>query len=162
MKKEAGCYTKRFYRGELDDQVVTVANGAKVNKGYADFLTNGIWEQTETRRVTDRIRVVTGLSLSNFALIEGDTGIILFNTGGNDGTGLELLETKSSFSDKPVSAIIYSHHHYTNGTDSIQQAHPGREIPIYGHPATNQTRISAGELGPADAIQCKCGKFCGH
>jgi len=127
-----------FYRGGMDDRVVTVDNGARVNRDYASFIENGPWRETRTWAVRPGVHTITGRGLSNFTFIEGDTGLILFDTGVNDGMGLDALKMKAEFSDKPISAIIYSHWHYTGGTHAIRNAHPGQDIPIYGHPKLDE------------------------
>ena len=131
-----------FYRGDMDDRVVTAGNGARVNQDYAAFIENGPWRKTKTWAVRPRVHTITGHGLSNFTFIEGETGLILFDAGGNDGMGLDALKMKAEFSDKPISAIIYSHWHYTGGAQAIQNAHPGRDIPIYGHPKLDENMLA--------------------
>lgn len=122
-----------FYRGDLDEAVTTVDNGARVNRDYANFVKNGPWAKVKTWEVTERIHTITGYGLSNYTFIEGDTGLIMIDTGQNVGSGLEVLRMKQAFSDKPVVAIIYTHFHYTRGTKAIFQTYPVN-IPVYGHP----------------------------
>ena len=131
-----------FYRGDMDDQIVTMPNGAKVNKAYADFIDNGPWATPKLWHVTEGVYSVSGNGLANFNYIEGDTGIILFDTGGNAGMGLDALKQKEKFSDKPISAIIYSHHHYGGGTHAVLAQYPDRDIPIYGHPDVDKNLVS--------------------
>ena len=123
-----------FYRGDLDDQVITVDNGARVNAAYAAFVAEGPWAEVKTWEVTPRIHTITGYGIANHTFVEGDTGLIMIDTGQNMGAGLEALKMKRAFSDKPVVAVIYSHHHYTRGTRAIAQSYPDIDIPIFGHP----------------------------
>ncbi len=139
-----------FYRGDLDDQVVTAENGARVNRAYAEFMGEGIWSEEKTWAVHERVHTITGYGLPNYTFIEGDTGLILIDTGINKGMGQQLLQKKLEFSDKPIVAIVYSHHHYTGGTDGILEAYPDREIPIYGHPKLDENLLTSFlVLGPA-------------
>ena len=132
-----------FYRGDLDDQVVKVSNGAMVNRDYAAFMENGAWSQVKTWQINDRVHTITGYGLPNYSFVEGDTGLILFDTGINKGMGLELIEKKASFSNKPIVAIIYSHHHYTGGAGGVLSAYPDKNIPIYGHPKLDENLINS-------------------
>ena len=123
-----------FYRGDLDDQVMAVENGARVNRAYAAFVADGPWAEVKTWEVTPRIHTITGYGIANHTFVEGESGLILIDTGQNMGAGLEALKMKEGFSDKPVVAVIYSHHHYTRGTQAVAQSYPDIDIPIFGHP----------------------------
>ena len=138
-----GTDTPLFYRGDLDDQVVTANNGAKVNRDYAAFMQNGIWSTEKTWRVHERVHTITGYGLPNYTFVEGDRGLILFDTGINKGMGQALLKKKQEFSSKPIVAIIYSHHHYTGGTGGILSAYPEQQIPIYGHPKLDENLLTS-------------------
>ena len=127
-----------FYRGDLDDQVVSADNGARVHRAYASFVGEGPWAAVKTWEVTPRIHTITGYGIANHTFIEGETGLIMIDTGQNLGAGLEALNMKQAFSDKPVVAIIYSHHHYTRGTRAIVQNYPEIDIPIFGHPDVDE------------------------
>lgn len=128
-----------FYRGELDDQKTTAENGAILNRDYERFIKDGPWGQVKTWPVGERTHTITGYGLPNYTFVEGATGLILIDTGMNIGTGIELLNKKTEFSDKPIVAIIYTHSHYTGGSKGILEQHPG--IPIYGHPLLEKNRL---------------------
>lgn len=125
---------KLFYRGDMDDAIVKVDNGAHVNHDYAAFVEQGPWSKVTTVQVTPRIHTIVGYGMSNYTFIEADTGLIMVDSGQNIGSGLEVLKMKQAFSDKPVVAIIYTHFHYTRGTEAVFQSYPDLEIPVYGHP----------------------------
>ena len=127
-----------FYRGDLDDQVVTADNGARVNRAYAAFVADGPWAEVKTWEVTPRIHTITGYGIANHTFVEGESGLIMIDTGQNMGAGLEALKMKQAFSDKPVVAVIYSHHHYTRGTQAVAQSYPDIDIPIFGHPDVDE------------------------
>ena len=127
-----------FYRGNLDDKVITVDNGARVNSAYASFVAEGPWAEVKTWEVTPRIHTITGYGIANHTFVEGETGLIMIDTGQNLGAGLEALKVKQAFSDKPVVAVIYSHHHYTRGTRAVVESYPDIDIPIFGHPDVDQ------------------------
>ena len=127
-----------FYRGDLDDKVITVDNGARVNSAYASFVADGPWAEVKTWEVTPRIHTITGYGIANHTFVEGETGLIMIDTGQNLGAGLEALKMKQAFSHKPVVAVIYSHHHYTRGTRAVVESYPDIDIPIFGHPDVDE------------------------
>lgn len=132
----------QFYRGDLDHKVITASNGARVNSDYASFITDGPWAQVKTWQVSPKIHTITGYGLSNYTFVEGTSGLILIDTGLNSGSGLEILRMKAAFSDKPISAIIYTHHHYTAGSQAIVASFPESNIAIYGHPDVDKNLLS--------------------
>jgi alkyl sulfatase BDS1-like metallo-beta-lactamase superfamily hydrolase len=123
-----------FYRGGNDDKVVTAPNGAKVHEDYEKSINDGAWGKTEIHNVTDGVWTITGYSLSNYTFIEGETGLIAFDTGGSVGMGATALEMIQKKVNKPVSAIIYSHFHYIGGATAYAASNPAKKIEIYGHP----------------------------
>lgn len=123
-----------FYRGGNDDRVVTAANGARVHEDYEKFLSEGAWAKPEIHNVTDGVWTITGYSISNYTFIEGETGLIAFDSGSNVGMGATALEMIQEKVNKPVSAIIYSHFHYMGGAKAYAASNPGEKIEIYGHP----------------------------
>ena len=126
--------TTPFYRGGADDEIATAANGAKVNKAYKTFISEGSFAKPEIHQVTDGVWTVTGYSLSNYTFIEGKTGLIAFDTGSSVGMGKTVLEMIQKKVNKPISAIIYSHFHYTGGARAYAASNPTGKVEIYGHP----------------------------
>jgi len=59
--------------------------------------------------------------MSNSVLIEGESGLIVFDTGASRAHGEAILREIRTLSDKPVLAVIYSHHHgdHTTGAGAI-------------------------------------------
>jgi alkyl sulfatase BDS1-like metallo-beta-lactamase superfamily hydrolase len=123
-----------FYRGGADDKVVTAANGAQVNEGYKKYISEGSMGKTEIHNVTDGVWTITGYSISNYTFIEGETGLIAFDSGTSAGMGKTALEMIQKKVNKPVSAIIYSHFHYTGGAQVYAASNPTQDIEVYGHP----------------------------
>ena len=123
-----------FYRGGNDDKVVTAANGAQVNESYKKFITEGSQGKTEIHNVTEGVWTITGYSISNYTFIEGETGLIAFDAGTSAGMGKTALEMIQKKVNKPVSAIIYSHFHYTGGAQVYAASNPTQDIEVYGHP----------------------------
>ena len=59
--------------------------------------------------------------LGNSTIIEGDDGLIVYDTGVNAEAGAHIAEEIKKVSDKPIKAVFYSHHHgdHYNGTSAI-------------------------------------------
>lgn len=59
--------------------------------------------------------------LGNSTIIEGDDGLIVYDTGVNNDAGEVIASEIAEIADKPVRAIFYSHHHadHYNGTSAI-------------------------------------------
>jgi len=62
--------------------------------------------------------------LGNATIIEGDDGLIVYDTGVNAEAGAHIAKEIRKISDKPVRVIFYSHHHgdHYNGTSAIVEA----------------------------------------
>lgn len=139
-----------FYRGDLDHKVVRADNGALLNEDYLRFIRDGSWGEVVCSEVRPGIHCLTGLGFANHTFIESENGYILFDTGTNYGSGVEMLKFKEQFSDKPIVAIIYSHHHYTQGAQAVLDAYPERNIPVYAHPLLEENLLCfKAEMGPA-------------
>jgi alkyl sulfatase BDS1-like metallo-beta-lactamase superfamily hydrolase len=62
--------------------------------------------------------------LGNSTIIEGDDGLIVYDTGVNAEAGAHIAAEIRKLSSKPIKAIFYSHHHgdHYNGTSAIVDA----------------------------------------
>jgi alkyl sulfatase BDS1-like metallo-beta-lactamase superfamily hydrolase len=140
---------KLFYRGDYDDHKVEASNGAIVRDGYRDFIVDGVWGETKMHKVREGVHTLTGYSISNYTFIEGKTGLIAFDTGGSIGMGKESLAMIREVTDKPIVAIIYSHHHYTQGAKVYVEEGGGKDVKIFGHPDLDRNlQSTVGALGP--------------
>jgi alkyl sulfatase BDS1-like metallo-beta-lactamase superfamily hydrolase len=146
-----------FYRGDMDHKVVTAENGARVNEDYLTFIRDGAWGEVRCEAVCDGVHVVTGFGYANSTFIETHSGWILVDTGTNMGSGVELLKLKEQFSDKPVVAIIYSHHHYTAGAAAILEKYP--DIEIYAHPQVEQNLLGFKNAATMRGGQTQVGQY---
>ncbi|RLA39034.1 MAG: MBL fold metallo-hydrolase, partial [Gammaproteobacteria bacterium] len=136
--------SKPFYRGGADDSIATAANGARVNREYYKFISEGSFAKPVIHQVTDGVWTVTGYSLSNYTFIEGKTGLIAFDAGSSVGMGKTVLEMIQKKVNKPVSAIIYSHFHYTGGAKAYAASNPTEEVEIYAHPELKNNMAGQG------------------
>ena len=145
--------TPLFYRGAFDHKVGEAPNGARVNKDYIKWVQHpdyGAGPVVHNPR--EGVWSISGYSVSNYTFVEGDTGLIVFDTGNNIGMGRVALKIIREHTDKPVSAIIYSHHHYTGGAGVFARASKPGEVPVYGHPDVDRNLVSsAAALGPMQA-----------
>jgi alkyl sulfatase BDS1-like metallo-beta-lactamase superfamily hydrolase len=140
---------KLFYRGDFDNDKTKAPNGAIVNKAYLNFIAGGGWAETKTFKVREGVYTIVGYSLSNYTFIEGETGLIAFDAGGNIGMGKDILAMIREVSDKPVKAIIYSHHHYTGGARVYVEEGGAEKVEVYGHPDLDMyIQATTGLLGP--------------
>ena len=78
---------------------------------------------------------VPGGWIGNSTIIEGDDGLIVYDTSVNVAAGKFIAEEIRKISDKPIKAIFYSHHHtdHYNGTSALvtpEQVASG-EVKIY-------------------------------
>jgi alkyl sulfatase BDS1-like metallo-beta-lactamase superfamily hydrolase len=81
--------------------------------------------------------------------IEGETGLIVFDAGNSVGMGKATLAMIREVSDKPIVAIIYSHHHYTGGARVYVEEGGGKDVKVFGHPDLERNlQSTAGVLGP--------------
>ena len=92
---------------------------------------------------------VPGGWIGNSTIIEGDDGLIVYDTGVNMAAGEYIAAEIRKLSDKPIKAIFYSHHHgdHYNGTQALvspQQVADG-SVKIYAW--ENFEREKANEFG---------------
>jgi len=95
--------------------------------------------------------------LGNATIIEGDDGLIVYDTGVNAEAGAHIASEIRSISDKPIRAIFYSHHHgdHYNGTSAIvsQAAVESGEVTIYAWENFEPERANEfGEIGVRQAL----------
>jgi len=95
--------------------------------------------------------------LGNSTIIEGDDGLIVYDTGVNAEAGAFIATEIRKISDKPIRAIFYSHHHgdHYNGTSAIVD--PGAvasgEVAVYAWENFAPERANEfGEIGIRQAL----------
>ncbi|MEH7377986.1 alkyl sulfatase dimerization domain-containing protein [Neobacillus drentensis] len=84
-------------------------------------------------KITDGVYQVIGVGLANTTMIEGKNGMIIVDTGDGIEEAEEHLEEFRKITDKPVSAIIYTHWHYTVGTRTYVPEGQEDSLEIWGH-----------------------------
>lgn len=137
-----------FYRGGQDNNKAAAPNGAIIN---ADFLHAITTMKTGMRvhEVRPGIRVILGYHSVNCIVVEGKSGLIVIETGTKFGHGRDLRQIIRGFSDKPVKAVIYSHHHYIGGAAGLLDGEKVEDIQVFAHPLMEQlAATTTGLLGP--------------
>jgi alkyl sulfatase BDS1-like metallo-beta-lactamase superfamily hydrolase len=132
-----------YMGGEVE--LVTAPNGAIINS-YAPSRLEIVHPSTpQVIAVADGIWQLAGMSISWPVVIEGEDGLIVFDTGDNLEEGRHFAREIEKLSDKPVKAIMYSHAHYTKGASAI--ARGDEDVMVIGHPALNANVTGGGGLG---------------
>ncbi len=86
-------------------------------------------------KVASNVYAAIGYGLANSIMIEGADGLIIVDTMESCEAASEVLAEFRKISDKPVSAIVYTHNH----VDHIFGAEvfaPGGGVPVYAHETT--------------------------
>jgi alkyl sulfatase BDS1-like metallo-beta-lactamase superfamily hydrolase len=93
--------------------------------------------------------------LGNSTIIEGDDGLIVYDTGVNLAAGELIAEEIRKISDKPVKAIFYSHHHtdHYNGAAAIVDPADAADGTVDIYAWENFTAEMANEFGELIARQ---------
>jgi alkyl sulfatase BDS1-like metallo-beta-lactamase superfamily hydrolase len=136
-------------------ELATAANGAVTNADVLRGLAVSIASEPRIVKLAEGVHSVVGLAAFNVAVIEGETGLIVYDTGDGMEDGRRVLDMVRTISRKPIAAVMYSHSHYSHGAKAIIGEQ--RDIAIVGHPKVNRI-VEAGagsaipgvfaELGP--------------
>ena len=105
---------KSLYMG-AEVPLAEAPNGAVINAETLEGTSRIIYTEPTTEKLADGVWCIGGLSIANTIVIEGDDGLIVYDTGDNKEEGEHIREAIRKISDKPIKAIIYSHSHYALG-----------------------------------------------
>jgi alkyl sulfatase BDS1-like metallo-beta-lactamase superfamily hydrolase len=125
-------------------ELTTLPNGAITHAGSQRQLTQSMYLEPTVDKVAPGVTVFGGDGFLNLTLIEGEGGLIVYDTGEVESDGERFLKQIRSVSDKPIVAILYSHSHYVHG--SKQLVGDGVGVKIIGHPQLN-TNLALGSSG---------------
>jgi alkyl sulfatase BDS1-like metallo-beta-lactamase superfamily hydrolase len=117
-------------------------NGAVTNADAYEKLRKTSYLEPEIDTVAPGVTVFGGDGFLNLTLIEGDGGLIVYDTGEYLGDGERFRRQVRSISDKPIVAVIYSHSHYVHGTTAVVD--DPAALTIIGHPRLNANLRSGG------------------
>jgi alkyl sulfatase BDS1-like metallo-beta-lactamase superfamily hydrolase len=155
MSTETSSPEKSRYMGR-DINLATAPNGAITNTEVLRNLAALMAPEPKAIKLVDGVHSIVGLAGFNVGVIEGDTGLIIYDTGDSMEDGHKVLDFVRTLSDKPITGLIYSHSHYAYGARAILG--DAQDIHVVGHPNVNRiAAIAAGggatfgvfdELGP--------------
>ena len=134
--------THRYMGAEVP--LTTLPNGARTNADALERLARTSYLAPIADRVAPGVTVFGGDGFLNLTLIEGDDGLIVYDTGETLEDGERFLRQIRTVSDKPIVAVLYSHSHYINGTTAL--VGDGAGVKIIGHPQVN-ANVAAGAAG---------------
>lgn len=135
----------RYMGGEVE--LVTAPNGALVNAEVLEVSPKISYLEPTTEKVADGVWCIGGYSLANTTVIEGDDGLIVYDTGDTREEAEHIRKAIEKISDKPVKVIIYSHSHYAMGAGALVD-NP-KDVLVVGHPKVNETVESSLKGGGA-------------
>ena len=125
----------RYMGGEVTFK--TAPNGALVNAEVLEINSKILYLEPTTEKVADGVWCIGGHSLANTTVIEGNDGLIVYDTGDNIEEAEHIREAIGKISDKPIKVIIYSHSHYALGGGALVD-NP-EDVMVIGHPTLNDT-----------------------
>jgi len=125
----------RYMGGEVT--LTKAPDGALVSAEVLNVNSRILYLKPTTEEVADGVWCIGGYSVGNTTVIEGDDGLIVYDTGDNKEEGEHIREAIAKISDKPVKVIIYSHSHYALGTGALVD--DPDEVLVIGHPKLNET-----------------------
>jgi alkyl sulfatase BDS1-like metallo-beta-lactamase superfamily hydrolase len=132
------------------------ANGAIAPQKLLDGIEKVGWLKPTIEKPAKGVWVFGGYGFAPIAVIDGQRGLIVVDTGDSKHDGENLLKAVRTVSKKPVSAIIYGHSHTAFGAGVFAEGN--KDIMVIGHPNLNEVvtqNIKGGgapayfpELGP--------------
>ena len=125
----------RYMGGEV--ALTKAPNGAVVEANVLKVSSKIVYLEPSEEKVADGVWCIGGYSIGNSIVIEGDSGLIVYDTGDNKEEGEHLRKAIAKISNKPVKAIIYSHSHYALGGGALVD-NPD-DVLVIGHPKLNET-----------------------
>ena len=113
---------------------------------------SGLFER-KIHRVGERVYCAVGYNLANVIAVEGPEGLVVVDTGLEMRQGEEVLADLREVTDKPVAAIVYTHHHvdHVQGTRAfVSDAEiDSGAVPIVAHESLLEQYVKEnGAIGP--------------
>lgn len=137
-------YLRRYYAPEED----VAAVGDRGQVASKTLLDGRRRIAPEAIPVGRRIRSIVGLGISATHIIDAEDGLIVVDTGLSVTEGEAKMRLVRTFSDKPVRAVIYTHHHYSLGTTAFLP--DDRRCEVYAHERCDSNRADeTASIAPA-------------
>jgi linear primary-alkylsulfatase len=130
-----------------DVTLTTAPNGAIAREEVVTITPQITYAEPTIDKVADGVWSIGGYSLANTSVIEGDDGLIVYDTGDTREEAEHIRKAIESISDKPIKVIIYSHSHYAMGAGALVD-NP-EDVVVIGHPKLNETVDSSLKGGGA-------------
>jgi len=128
-----------------DVKLTKAPNGAVVREDVLAIGPQIAYTEPTIDKVADGVWCIGGYSLANATVIEGDDGLIVYDTGDTREEAEHIRKAIKTISDKPIKVIIYSHSHYAMGAGALVD--DPKDVLIIGHPKVNETVDSALKSG---------------
>lgn len=137
---------QNIYNGS-EVNLIKYDNGGVVNSIVIDNIAKTQPEEAYIKQVADGVWALTGFHWGYKTVIEGDTGLIIYDSGDDIEEAREIIDlVREHISDKPIHTVIYSHSHYAFGSKALQDVYDG-ELTVIGHPKVNSNILESGGLG---------------
>lgn len=128
---------------------VRIETGPRGAIAEASYIAHSHQFARKLHPVTDGVWCHVGSCLGNSTMIEGESGLIIVDTGDCIQQSQQQNEDFRKVSSKPVSALIYTHNHYALGSRTYVPVGDDGKIPVWAHKGvtTNLAR-TLGDLVP--------------
>lgn len=83
--------------------------------------------------LTDNVWLSVGHGVANVGIIEGENGLIIIDATESPASAERVLEAIRAYTDKPVSALIYTHAHVDHMGGASVFAQAGEDVAIWAH-----------------------------
>lgn len=124
----------RYMGGEVE--LITAPNGAIIST-ESNVFPKITYTKPTTEKLADGVWCIGGYSLANTTVIEGDDGLIVYDTGDTKEEAEHIRDAIEKISEKPIKVIIYSHSHYAMGAGALVDNY--EDVMVIGHPKLNET-----------------------
>jgi len=128
-----------------DVTLTTAPNGAIAREDVLAIGPQITYAEPTIDKVAEGVWSIGGYSLANTSVIEGDDGLIVYDTGDTREEAEHIRKAIETISDKPIKVIIYSHSHYAMGGGALVD-NPD-DVIVIGHPKLNESVDSALKSG---------------
>ena len=100
-------------------ELVEAPNGAVVDADLLEVNPRIMYLEPTAEEVIEGVWSIGGYSLVNTTVIEGEHGLIVYDTGDTREEAEHIREAVEKISDKPIKVILYSHSHYALGGGAL-------------------------------------------
>ncbi|WP_454710725.1 alkyl sulfatase dimerization domain-containing protein [Cupriavidus nantongensis] len=110
-----------------------IARGVRGEVANAALISHSRQFARALHRVTDRVHCHVGSCLGNSTMVLGRTGNIVIDTGDCVEQSAMQQQDFRAVSDRPVSALIYTHSHYAMGSRTYVPQEREGQVPVWAH-----------------------------